>query len=136
MAVLVYTYHSSGCPTFGCSTTPRTSITISISYLALLRPKSFLRHSLHLNLQGPVLIFILTLYSLLFFATLIPSLPYNHGRPNSLHLLHIKAAYIYILLRVPNLILSPLRHSISVKPGSRCLSHLTLFYTGGFTKPA
>jgi len=56
----VYTYHSSGSPTFGSSATPRTSITISISYLALLRPNSFLWHSLRLILQGPVLILILT----------------------------------------------------------------------------
>ena len=55
-----------GSPTFGSSTTPRTSISTSISYLALFRPNSFLRHSLQLILQGPVLIFILTLYFLLF----------------------------------------------------------------------
>ena len=81
----VYTYHSSGSYNFGSSKTPRTFINISISYLEPLRPNSFLRHSLHLILHGPVLIFILTLYSLLF-ATLLPSLPYIHGRRTSLHL--------------------------------------------------
>ena len=44
----VYIYHSSDTPTFGCST-PHIH-NISISYLALIRPKSCLRHSLHLTL--------------------------------------------------------------------------------------
>jgi len=128
----VYTYHSSGSPTFGSSTASRNSINISTRYLALLRPNSFQRHFLHLILQGPFLILIVTVYSLLFFATLIPSLPYKHGRPNSLHLiLHMKAANIYVL-RVPNVIPSPWRHSISVKSVSKGLTHLILHIRGTY----
>jgi hypothetical protein len=43
----------------------------------------------------------------------------------------------FVLLRVPNLTPSPRRHSISVKPGSKGLTHLNLFYTlGGDPKSA
>ena len=57
------TYLSSGTPTFGVQElVVHIHIhTISINYLALIRPNSFLRHSLYLIPQGPVFLQILGL---------------------------------------------------------------------------
>jgi hypothetical protein len=71
---------------------PRTSITVPFPYATWpssgLTPSSGTPYTCHiiLHYKGPVLIFILTLYSLLFFATLIPSLPslYHTHRTHNL----------------------------------------------------